>query len=220
QERGGPARAPQVEARPVKKTTGNFLADPGFEEGGAGWKWLEWSREWAPFRVVDGFGASGARSAALEVRGGPGDGRTRVWGVVQEIAPEVFPPVVSGKYRVGRWEPGAARKVYVQAVVISMHAQGMLPSTQVRYVLDGVTEQPYDMSNARYRFVHRRSAPPIGEWIDFSLPVRADFLELWGRLPPPGTPLRVLFEARYDDRPADASVAADVYYDDLFVGVP
>lgn len=219
-QRSRPSDPPPIDARPVAATRGNFLDNPGFEEGSTGWKWLDWSSNWAPFDVVQGTAAGGDRSARLAVRGAPGDPETRVWGVVQEIAPEAFPERISGRYRIDRWEPGAARKMYLQAVVISLHPEGPLPSTQVRYVLEGVTEPPYRMSNARYRFANRRPAPPQGEWIEFSLPVKRDFLDLWGKIPPPGTALRVLFEARYDDKPRTGMAAADVYYDDLFVGVP
>jgi len=217
-----PARstAPHMNARPVAATTGNWLVNPGFEQGAEGWKWLDWSQEWGPFEIADGIATSGSKSAHLAVRGEPGGRPTHVFGVVQEIAPQVFPERMSGRYRVDRWEPGDARKVYLQAVVIATHPEGTLPSTQVRYILEGVTVPPYDMSNARYRFFHSRAQPPMSQWIDFSLPVRQDFLQLWGKVPPPGTALRVLFEARYDDKPAGGSVAADVYYDDLFIGVP
>ena len=44
---------------------------------------------------------------------------------------------------------------------------------------------------------------------------------LWGgELPARPERLDVLFEARWDHRPLDTSVHADVYYDDLFVGGP
>jgi hypothetical protein len=132
----------------------------------------------------------------------------------------VFPTRISGKYFVERWEPGAARKAYVQVVVIAMWPFGDLPSRQLRYILDGVVEPPYNMSNARYVFVHRRTQPEIGRWIDFTLDVQGDYRRLWGDVPPDGTPFRVLFEARYDDKPPGSEVHNVVYYDELFVGVP
>ena len=139
---------------------------------------------------------------------------------MQEITPAAFPSRISGHYYVDRWEPGTAKRVYAQVVIIAMQALGDLPRTQIRYVLEGVTEQPYHMSNARYVFVHRRTQPETDRWIDFSLDVRADSRRLWGSVPPDGTPFRVLFEARYDDKPGNGTVSADVYFDDLFVGVP
>jgi hypothetical protein len=204
----------------VEAATGNFLSNPGFEEGDAGWHWLDWSQQWAPFEVAAGRAASGAKAAHLAVRGEAGGRPTRVFGVVQELAPRVFPSRISGRYFVERWEPGEARKAYLQAVIIAMVPLGDMPSMQIRYILEGVTEQPYQMSNAKYHFVHRRARPEVGRWVDFSVDVRDDYRRLWGRVPPDGTPFRVLFEARYDDKPAPGVVAADVWYDDLFVGLP
>lgn len=206
--------------RTVAERTGNFLQNAGFEDGERGWTWLDWSNDWSPFAVSDVRAAAGTRAAQLAVRGGPEDRPTRVFGVVQELAPPVFPTRITGRYFVERWEPGAAKKAYVQVVVIAMWPLGDLPSRQLRYVLDGVTEQPYNMSNARYVFVHRRTQPETGRWLDFALDVQQDYRRLWGDVPPDGTPFRVLFEARYDDKPLGAQVDNVVFYDELFVGVP
>jgi hypothetical protein len=101
-----------------------------------------------------------------------------------------------------------------------MRPQGNEPTMQLRYILDGVTEQPYHMSNARYVFFHKRPQPQTGTWIDFQLDLTGDYRRLWGEVPPDGTGYRVLFEARYDDKPPGGTVTDDVWYDDLFVGVP
>lgn len=211
---------PHFRPRTVEARTGNFLVNAGFEDGEVGWSWLDWSNDWAPFAVDETRAAAGKRAAHLTVLGRPEDRPTRVFGVVQELAPPVFPTRISGKYFVERWEPGAARKAYVQVVVIAMWPLGDLPSRQLRYVLDGVTEPPYNMSNARYVFVHRRAQPELGRWIDFALDVQGDYRRLWGAVPPDGTPFRVLFESRYDDKPLGSEVHNVVYYDELFVGVP
>ncbi len=210
---------PHFRPRVVTDTTINYLENPGFEDGSAGWKWLDWSGEWAPFDIGGDRVASGAKAAHLAVRGEPGGPKTRVWGAVQELAPTVFPTRISGRYYVERWEPGAAKKAYAQVVIIAMQSRGDLPSMQLRYILEGVTEQPYNMSNARYVFVHRRTQPELERWIDFSLDVQGDYRRLWGEVPRDGTPFRVLFEARYDDKPPDGTVTSDVWYDDLFVGL-
>lgn len=214
------AEDPHFQPRTVSALRGNFLENPGFESGPAGWKWLDWSSDWAPFEVAGGRVAAGTQAAHLAVRGNPGDKPTRVYGLVQELATAAFPSRISGRYFVERWDPGQARRAYTQAVIIAMRPKGDQPTMQLRYILEGVTEQPYNLSNARYVFVHRRALPPTGTWIDFSLDVREDYRRLWGEVPPDGTPFRVLFEARYDDKPPAGSVATDVWYDELFVGVP
>ncbi|MBI5488931.1 MAG: hypothetical protein HY905_16475 [Deltaproteobacteria bacterium] len=211
---------PHFAPRTVTVRTGNFLENAGFEGGESGWKWLDWSNQWGKFEVAEGRAATGSKAAHLAVHGGATDPGTHVFGVVQELVSPVFPRRISGKYFVERWEPGGARKAYIQVVIIAMRPQGKEPTMQLRYILDGVTEQPYHMSNARYVFVHRRPEPETGEWIDFSLDVVGDYRREWGEVPPDGTGYRVLFEARYDDKPAAATVANDVWYDDLFVGVP
>jgi hypothetical protein len=213
-----PANNAPFSPRAIVGASGNFLENPGFEEGDRGWLWLDWSNQWGPFEVSDRRPASGTRSARLAAHGEPADPATRVFGVVQELAPDKFPERISGRYFVETWEPGASRKCYVQVVIIAMVEEPGIASMQVRYVLDGVTEPPYQMSNARYRFVHRRDRPPTGAWVDFSLDVHRDYRELWGRVPPDGTAFRVLFETRYDDKPWGDRVKLDVYYDDLHVG--
>lgn len=206
--------------RTVAARTGNFLENAGFEDGSTGWSWLDWSNDWAPFTVDDTRAAAGTRAARLAVHGRPEDRPTRVFGVVQELAPAVFPTQITGRYFVERWAPGAAKKAYVQVVIIAMWPLGDMPSRQLRYVLEGVTEQPYQMSNARYVFVNRRVQPETGRWLEFSLDVQQDYRRLWNDVPPDGTPFRVLFESRYDDKPLGSQVDNVVYYDELFVGVP
>lgn len=206
--------------RSVSTRRGNFLANPGFEDGEAGWRWLDWSTGWGPFKIGTNRTSSGSHAAHLPVRGGPGDPPTRVFGVVQELVSPRFPTRITGRYFVERWEPGGTRKVYIQVAIIAMRRVNRRTSTQIRYILAGVTEQPYNLNNARYVFTRRWAQPAQGRWIDFSFDVSSDYRRLWDYAPPDGTPYRVLFEARYDDRPEDATVAADVWYDDLFVGVP
>ena len=210
---------PHFQPRTVEMRTENFLANAGFEEGDAGWKWLDWSSQWGRFEVGEERAATGSRAAHLAVHGSWTDASTRVFGVVQEIVSPVFPTRISGRYFVERWEPGQAKKAYVQVVIIAMQAQGSQPTMQLRYILEGVTVQPYQLSNARYVFVHRREQPDTGTWIDFSLDVQEDCRTLWGAVPPDGTGYRVLFEARFDDKPPAGTVAIDVWYDELFVGV-
>lgn len=206
--------------RTVTEVSGNFLANPGFEAGDDGWKAMEWSENWGRFEIGSAHVSTGTKAVHLAALGAPPGPPTRVFGVVQEIVSPRFPTRVSGRYYVERWEPGAARKAYLQVVVIALEARSGVPTMQLRYILGGVTEQPYEMSNARYVFVESRSAPALGAWVDFSLDVESDYRRLWGAVPRDGTGYRVLFEARYDDKPPGAAVALDVWYDDLFVGIP
>ena len=53
------------------------------------------------------------------------------------------------------------------------------------------------------------------------LPMRQDFIDLWGGVPKDFTKIRVLFEVRCDGKtPAEGPLEADVYYDDLYMGPP
>jgi len=215
-----PSNDPHFHPRDVTAPSGNFLVNPGFEQGISGWMWLEWSENWGPFEIASGQVATGRLAAHIPAHGSPGERPTRIFGVVQEIRSVKFPTRISGRYLVERWDTGVAKKAYVQVVLIAMIRAGQQPTMQLRYVLDGMNEAPYHMANARYIVVHPREAPPIGRWIDFSLDVPDDYRRFWGELPPDGTGYRVLFEARYDDKAPGESVALDVWYDDLFVGIP
>jgi hypothetical protein len=215
-----PPKDPNFHPREVAATTGNVLVNPGFEEGAAGWKWLQWSEHWGPFEMGTAHVVTGRQAAHLKAHGLPRDPATRVFGVVQEIHSPKFPTRISGHYFVERWQPGEARKAYVQVVLIAMQPLGDQPTMQLRYVLDGMEEQPYHMTNARYIVVHPRTHVPTGEWIDFSLDVHGDYMKLWDQVPRDGTGYRVLFEARYDDKTPGETVMLDVWYDDLFVGTP
>ena len=90
------------------------------------------------------------------------------------------------------------------------------PNHQIRYYLAGLDKPAFPVSNARLVFVTR--GPPVtGEWQHFELPVRADFERLWRAVPTRFDKLRLMFEARWDNRREGSSVDADVYFDDLYV---
>ena len=203
----------------------NLLSNPSFEAGRGPWFSLETEGWGTPFSVSTAAARSGASSALLEVRSDAvaGAGPVRVFGVVQELRPPDFPEVLSGYYCVERWEQGTPKQ-YLQSVVI-VHAARNIPAEvasatnhQIRYILAGVESQPTFIGNARYVMVGR-GAPKLGEWVRFERNVREDFQELWGDVPEGFASLRIFFETRWDDRKAsDGPSAADVYYDDLYLG--
>ena len=210
----------------------NLLANPGFEEGDTGWTYPLDSPYWSRFEVVESPVHSGRRAAHLRLRAGPEDRTNAVWvdGVMQEPRPERFPDVVGGFYRVDTWEKGAdTTSLYLQAVAIVWSDEadavinGGTPSGsgiqnyQMRFYLAGVSEPPFLLANAKFDFV-TKEPPRIGRWTYFEIPLREQFQRQWGLVPEHYDRLRVLFEARWDNRPAGSQVAADVYYDDLFLG--
>jgi hypothetical protein len=203
---------------------GNLFGNPGFEEGAQPWFSLE-SEAWgAPFTVSTAQARSGASSGLLTLRSEDG-GAARVYGIVQDVSPGEFPELLSGAYYVERWEQGTPKQ-YLQAVVIVWGADnapsglGDVENHQIRYVLAGVDAPPLAISNARYIMLGS-GAPATGQWVPFERNVREDFEQQWGAAPKGFDSLRVFFEVRWDERDAsDGPLAADVYYDDLFLGAP
>lgn len=217
--------APSQEPAPAWPA-GNLLANPGFEEGRAGWSYRKQSPHWGNFAVVEQPVHSGRRAVHLRINHSPGlpPREVKVYGTVQELRPRRFPDTVGGFYRVDRWEKTApATDLYLQVVVIvwlDKEGEGEthhLGNRQVRYYLAGIEQAPFRLANARVRFIG--SGPPaLGEWVRFEIPLRRDFERLWGEVPERFERISVLYEARWDNMPAGSGVVADVYYDDLFVG--
>jgi len=211
---------------------GNLLANPGFEEGETGWTYPVESENWGHFEVVESPVHSGRRAAHLRLRAGPEDQSKSVWvvGVMQEARPERFPDVVGGFYRVDAWNKGDARTdLYLQAVAIiwsdeagvvinrGRPSRSPIRNYQLRFYLAGVSKPPFVIANAQLSFV-TREPPRLGEWTYFEIPLREEFQRQWGLVPEHYDSLRVLFEARWDNRPPGSTVVADAYYDDLFLG--
>lgn len=199
---------------------GNVFRNPSFEDGEASWISLT-SQAWGPpFTASREVAHSGQQSAYLELRGTPGLKDVEVVGVVQEIAPEQFPEFLSGYYRVEDWKRGTAKQ-YLQFVVIVFGADGSsggFPNNQIRYPLAGISEEPFDIANAKFVFVGT-DEPATNTWVYFERNIRQDFLEQWGAVPEHFDKLRILFEVRYDDyEPLDDELEADVFYDDLYIG--
>jgi hypothetical protein len=212
---------------------GNLLANPGFEQGEAGWTYPMESPYWGKFEVVQAPVRSGRRAAHLRLRADSEDQTNAVWilGVMQESTPERFPDVMGGWYRVERWDKGAdVTHLYLQAVAIVWTSQAAsvlnpenpaanagLLNYQLRSYLAGVSEPPFLLANARVHFASKQ-LPRLGHWTYFEVPLRQEFERQWGSVPTGYDRLRLLFEARWDQRPAGSRIEADAYFDDLFVG--
>jgi hypothetical protein len=200
---------------------GNALDNGGFEDGPDPWFALT-SESWVPrFGISDGVAQTGEHAAFLPMRTDETSPETQILGVVQEVDPSTFPEEVSGWYRVENWQR-AAEKQYLQAIVIAWDADN-LPNAaefgnhQIRYILAGIEQPPFEIRNAHFVFAGP-AEPAQGEWVRFSFPVAEDFRRLWGAVPEGYGFIRVLFEVRFDDKPAESRPVADVYYDDLYLG--
>jgi len=84
-------------------------------------------------------------------------------------------------------------------------------------VLTGITEPPFAIANGRFVFVGDWE-PTLGRWVRFARNLHSDFLQQWGHVPESFEKIRVLCEARYDDKEPGTELSADVYYDALFMG--
>jgi hypothetical protein len=212
---------------------GNLLANPGFEEGEAGWSYPVESPSWGRFEIVESPTHGGRRAAHLRLRAGREDRTNASWivGVMQEARPQRFPDRMGGFYRVEAWEKEAdATHLYLQAVAIVWSPEAAavvdprhpelhrgLRNYQLRVYLAGVAQAPFLVSNAKVAFVTREPPRP-GRWRYFEIPLREEFERQWGGVPERYEKLRVLFEARWDTRPPGSRVEADAYFDDLFLG--
>ncbi len=212
----------EVKFDPPVSTT-NLFANPGFEEGEEPWFSLRTEGWGTAFSLSSDDPRSGATSALLELRSEDDLDPARVYGVVQEVSPDEFPEVLSGYYRVGRWEQGTPKQ-YLQFVVIVSEADNIPPEVaaatnhQIRYILAGVDAPPIEIGNARFVMVGT-GRPQVDQWVRFERNVRQDFEQLWGAVPAGFSKLRLLFEVRWDDRdPSAGPSTADVFYDDLYLG--
>jgi hypothetical protein len=202
--------------------SGDLFVNPSFEEGDQPWfSMTSTSQGWGtPFSVSDAAAHSGKDSAYLMMRAGTEATGPEVFGVVQEIEPAQFPEVLSGYYYVKDWVRGTPKQ-YLQFVVIVIGATGLpgdFPNYQIRYPLAGISEQPFTITNAYFVFINK-AQPVTGQWVYFERNIRDDFKQLWGAVPTSWQKIRILFEARYDDKEAGSGeVKGDVYYDDLYVG--
>ena len=210
--------SPGPELRAESQAPKNLFINGSFEQGRNPWFALV-QKNWEGFSITDRHAKHGRHSAHLELRASVSTEGTKVFGLIQEVSPKEFPKRISGFYRVENWKRGTPKQ-YLQFVVIIWEDpnEKRFPNYQIRYILAGVDTPPLRIGNARYVLLG------IGEpkerlWIEFNRDVRADFERLWGRVPSGFSKIRVLFEARYDQKKAgDGEVMADVYYDDLYFG--
>lgn len=195
--------------------TGDLLVNGGFEGGLAPW-FAPDAPGWSAGEVVTGVAHGGTHSLLARVRGQAGSTPERRWGAMFAVGSVPFPQYASLWYRVDRWEASDALQYLLFAVLVESGGQ----SYQVRYFLAGPDAVPYnDKGNFRVVTVHK-GPPELGRWVHFTADLHRDFRERWGRVPASFGALRFAVEARYDtrDRPLARDVAADVYFDDVYVG--
>lgn len=221
------SRAPSLPAKGVV----NVLRNPGFEMARDHWTQMGTSN-WGAFDIVSTPTHSGTGAARLQVHAAAGEvlPPSRVFGVVQEVRgdelPGAFPETLAGWFFVQEWTPPPPGVfVYLQVVAIiwgdprtpALTGAAGATNYQVRFMLGGSATAPFAMSNAKYVFL-TRDQPAVGQWVPFEIPLRQSFQEQWGVVPEQFEFIRILYEARWDHRPASAAVSATVLYDDLFVG--
>jgi hypothetical protein len=198
-----------------KPTTGNLLANGGFEGGLAPW-YIPGGPAWEPGVVSSAAARSGKTSLHCALRAPAGERQQKRWGAMFAVGAVPFPRHVSLFYRADRWVAGSALQYVLFAVLIGAGDV----SYQIRYFLCGPSAIPYnEQGNVRF-FLVAKGPPALGTWTRFSTDLHRDFTERWGRVPHNFETLQVAVEARYEplSGPLDRSIAADVYFDDVYVG--
>ena len=221
-----PGVTPQASPTPVTElcgralrpapAEGNVFPNGGFEQGHDPW----FALKPPDFLVSQGVAHSGSASALLRMRAPVEASGIGIHYLVQEAAPAQMPEVVSGYYRVDNWISGTPKQ-YLQFVVIAPGPDNFPtdpPNYQIRYLLAGIDQDPFAISNAKFVYLTKED-PPQGKWVYFERNLREDFQKLWGAVPEGFDCLRFLFEVRFDDKVSgDGPAEADVYYDDLYLG--
>lgn len=195
----------------------NLLQNGSFERGADPWFSLE-SENWAGFSITDRYAVDGHFSAYLALRADKNDHGAKVFGLIQEISPKRLPQKLSGYYRIESWQRGT-EKQYLQCVIIVWgdKAISQYQNIQIRYILTGIAEPPFAIANGRFLFLGNRE-PTIEQWVRFERDLHSDFLQQWGHIPESFEKIRMLCEARYDDKEPGTELSADVYYDALYMG--
>ena len=196
---------------------GNLLTNPGFEDGDQGWLAPQQSA-WTSFTVVDRTAHGGSRAMRLQLPGDPSTA-SHTAGGVQALDTRVFPDFLSGFYRVDSWRPNTGKQYLQFAVrVVGGDLGDDAPSHELRFVIAG-TERDAPATRDPHLFFISRGEPVISRWTYFSYPVGHAFESRFGKLPLRWDSIQVSLEVRYDGITADASFeAADVYFDDLYMG--
>jgi hypothetical protein len=219
----GASPAAQTQNPPLALSPQNLLRNPSFEAGRDPW----WSfagpdrPNWADFSIVTDQAHWGQSSARLDLTSAGYNEDTRIYGAIQEVAPEALPRRLAGWYRVEGWERGASNQ-YLQVVVVVWNAANVRRgrgNVQLSYVLAGLSKPPFGSFNRSFEFLGPQD-PAEGEWIRFERDLHADFRKHYGVVPEDFSSIRLLFEVRFDGRdPAkDAEANARVWYDDLYLG--
>ena len=203
--------------KPKEPSTPNLFENPGFEQGKKPWFSLTTPGWGPPFEVTSTLARSGKKSAYLKMRSEVSG--TQVFGAVQEISPEKLPEVVSGYYRIENWQKGIPLQ-YFQFVVIAKKTDlpGGHANHQIRYILGGIKDKPFELENAKFVFVGPET-PELKKWVRFERNLAEDFKAQWGAIPKKFSSIRVFLEARYEQKtPEQPEAIADVYFDDLYIG--
>jgi hypothetical protein len=207
---------------------GNVFANGGFEEGEEPWHSKDTPNWGEPFSVSDAQTHGGEGAALLNLRADP-ELDILVVGVVQDVAPEKFPEIVSGYYYVENWEKSTDIQYLQFAIIVDqatnqpeIASNNATPITnhQMRFFLTSNTpdDLTVQISNAKYVVIDSEE-PATGRWVYFERNLCDDFQTNWGDVPEGFAKLSFFFEARYEARPADSGpTSADVYYDDLYLG--
>ena len=199
----------------------NVFHNPGFESGEDPWCTAHPGEPTTKFQVSGNYAQSGESSALLRMRvPAEEQGKAKVFYLVQEVTPQEFPELISGYYWVENWTRGTPKQ-YLQFVVVVFdvtNLPGGYSNHQIRYLLAGISEEPFPIANAYFVFLSKED-PRTGEWVYFERNIKQDFEQLWGAAPEGFSKMRLLFEVRYDEKQAGPAPAnADVYYDDLYMG--
>ena len=203
------------ETSDVNKPAGgsqNLFTDPGFENTPSGWTYLSWSEFWVPYQIDRGVVHGGEKSALLRLRAYSYSRNTTVCGATQDLSPEEFPTTISGYYRVQNWTRGATHQ-YLQCAVMVFGVPGNTIPVQIRYLIAGTSEIPFELENAKFIFI-TQADPVTDVWSLFHRNLHQDFTDAWDFVPTEFTYIRIAFEMRYDDVPYGTTMA-DVYWDDM-----
>ncbi len=202
----------------------NLLENPSFEEGRE--PWYDMRRPhvpgWGTFSISDAQAFDGRYALHLALDSADFPGRLGIAGAVQELPLARPPRMLRGRYRVEGWERGTSAQ-YIQIVVMVMSPlnfpEWREASVQLAFVLAGLREPPFEISNRRFEFLGP-AEPELGRWIPFEIDLHRAFERQWTHLPRDGSAVRVFLEARFDgfDRSRGDRARADVYFDALHLG--
>jgi len=195
----------------------NVLVNGGFEAGADGWAPVL-AEAAGPVDVVDGSGHGGRRSLALRLSGNGTAGTGRTIGATQTVNTEAFPEMVSGFYRVDRWQPNAASQNvrFVVSVRGGDFGDG-LGVHVVRFIVAGSDAAAALLPGVAQTYLSR--AAPLRRWTYFGYPVKQAFADRFGKAPTRWDAMEISVEAGYDGETGGGpGAAAEVSFDDVYAG--